>query len=224
MDRESTRRLDKPADVFDREAEWADLATFVASPLPGLRIAVVYGRRRQGKSYLLRRLADAVGGLYHLATEQAEQVSLRRFGDSLAAWAGLPAGSFGFGDWERALRTTTEVLTTHDRPGPPAAAPHLVRVGDLGHGRPAVRDQGAARPGRAGPARPAVRLPGCAGVLADRNPGGGLRAQRHRRRHARLPGTRARPMDSRRSRTARGLAGAERAAPVHAAFRRGPTC
>jgi hypothetical protein len=46
-----------------------------------LRIAVVYGRRRQGKSYLLRRLTGAVGGLYHLATEQAEPVSLRRFGD-----------------------------------------------------------------------------------------------------------------------------------------------
>jgi hypothetical protein len=80
------------------------------SPLPGLRIAVVYGRRRQGKSYLLRRLADAVGGLYHLATEQAEPVSLRRFGDSLADWAGLSAGSFGFSEWERALRTAMELL------------------------------------------------------------------------------------------------------------------
>jgi uncharacterized protein len=50
--------LDKPADVFDRDAEWADLADFVLSPMPGLRIAVVYGRRRQGKSYLLRRLTD----------------------------------------------------------------------------------------------------------------------------------------------------------------------
>ena len=107
--------LDKPADVFDRDAEWADLADFVLSPLPGLRIAVVYGRRRQGKSYLLRRLADGVGGMYHLATEQAEAVSLRRFGDSLAAWAGLPVGSFGFGDWERALRTATEVLARPTR-------------------------------------------------------------------------------------------------------------
>ncbi|HEX9625031.1 MAG TPA: ATP-binding protein [Streptosporangiaceae bacterium] len=103
--------LGKPADVFDRDAEWADLADFLLSPSPGLRIAVVYGRRRQGKSYLLRRLADAVGGLYHLATEQAELVSLRRFGDSLANWARLPAGSFGFGDWEPALRTAAEVLT-----------------------------------------------------------------------------------------------------------------
>ena len=102
--------LSKPTDVFDRDTEWADLADFVLSALPGLRIAVVYGRRRQGKSYLLRRLADAVGGLYHLATEQAESISLRRFGDSAAEWAGLPAGSFGFGDWEGALRTAAELL------------------------------------------------------------------------------------------------------------------
>jgi uncharacterized protein len=118
--------LDKPADVFDREAEWADLADFVLSPLPGLRIAVVYGRRRQGKSYLLRRLTDAVGGLYHLATEQAEPVSRRRFGDSLAAWAGLSAGSFGFADWERALRTAAEVLAARSRTGGSPRAPALL--------------------------------------------------------------------------------------------------
>lgn len=103
--------MDKPADIFDRDEEWADLVDFAASPLPGLRIAVVYGRRRQGKSYLLRRLADAAGGFYHLATEQAELVSLRRFGDSLAAWAGLSAGAFGFRGWEQALRTAMEVMT-----------------------------------------------------------------------------------------------------------------
>ncbi len=118
--------LDKPTDVFDRDAEWADLADFALSPLPGLRIAVVYGRRRQGKSYLLRRLADAVGGLYHLATEQAEPVSLRRFGDSLAAWAGLSAGAFGFGGWEQALRTAAEVIAAPSRPQADHAAPGLL--------------------------------------------------------------------------------------------------
>ena len=100
----------KPADVFDRDEEWADLADFAGSRLPGLRIAVVYGRRRQGKSYLLRRLADDAGGLYHLATEQAEPISLRRFGDSLASWTGLSAGAFGFGGWEQALETALEVM------------------------------------------------------------------------------------------------------------------
>ncbi len=117
---------DKPADVFDRNSEWADLADFALSRLPGLRIAVVYGRRRQGKSYLLRRLADAVGGLYHLATEQAELVSLRRFGDSLAAWAGLPAGAFGFGGWEQALRTAAEVLTARSGPRVAGREPALL--------------------------------------------------------------------------------------------------
>jgi uncharacterized protein len=118
--------LDKPADVFDRDAEWADLADFALSPLPGLRIAVVYGRRRQGKSYLLRRLTGAVGGLYHLATEQAEPVSLRRFGDSLAAWAGLSAGAFGFGGWEQALRTAVEVMTGSSRSPAARNAPPLL--------------------------------------------------------------------------------------------------
>jgi hypothetical protein len=98
----------------------------VSSPLPGLRIAVVYGRRRQGKSYLLRRLVDAAGGLYHLATEQAELVSLRRFGDSLASWARLPAGSFGFEDWERALRTSAQVLTARPGSAATAAGPALL--------------------------------------------------------------------------------------------------
>src|ERR1700677_405239 len=115
--------LHKPVDVFDRDVEWADLADFVLSPLPGLRIAVVYGRRRQGKSYLLRRLTDAVGGLYHLATEQAEPVSLRRFGDSPAAWARLSAGAFGFGGWEQALRTATELMSDSS---PEQAPPLLV--------------------------------------------------------------------------------------------------
>jgi hypothetical protein len=118
---------DKPADVFGRDAEWADLADFAVSPLPGLRIAVVYGRRRQGKSYLLRRLTEAVGGLYHLATEQAEPVSLRRFGDSLATWAGLSAGAFGFGGWEQALHTATEVMAAPSRSrASPSPSPLLV--------------------------------------------------------------------------------------------------
>jgi uncharacterized protein len=110
--------LDKPTDIFDRDEEWADLADFTVSSLPGLRIAVVYGRRRQGKSYLLRRLTDAVGGLYHLATEQAEPISLHRFGDSLASWAGLTAGAFGFGGWEQALLTAVEVMGTVPRSRP----------------------------------------------------------------------------------------------------------
>lgn len=103
--------LSKPEDVFDRDAEWADLAEFTDSRLPGLRIAVVYGRRRQGKSYLLRRLAAASGGLYHLATEQTEAISIRRFADALAGWLGMPRGGLGFDGWEAAITSAASLMT-----------------------------------------------------------------------------------------------------------------
>lgn len=48
-------------------------------------------------------MTEANGGLYHLATEQTEAISVRRFGDSLAAWLGLPAAAMGFDGWEGAL-------------------------------------------------------------------------------------------------------------------------
>ncbi|NUT37934.1 MAG: AAA family ATPase [Hamadaea sp.] len=99
----------KPTDVFDRETEWAELTEFALADLPGLRIAVVFGRRRQGKSYLLRRLAEASGGLYFLATEQAETISLRRFGDTLATAVDLPS-ALRFDAWETALETAVDLL------------------------------------------------------------------------------------------------------------------
>ncbi len=102
--------LAKPADVFDREEEWSDLEGFASSQLAGLRIAVVYGRRRHGKSYLLRRLAEASHGLYHLATEQTETISLRRFADALCAFQKLPEGSLSFDGWEAALNAAAGLM------------------------------------------------------------------------------------------------------------------
>src|SRR5262249_26070240 len=116
--------LPKPVDVFDRDAEWADVVGFTGSGLPGLRIAVVYGRRRQGKSYLLRRLAGATGGLYHLATEQTEVISLRRFAESVTGWLGLPVGGLAFDSWEAALTSATGLMA--GRAGTAGTAPLLV--------------------------------------------------------------------------------------------------
>ena len=108
---------EKPADVFDRDGEWADLVEFAGSDLPGLRIGIVYGRRRQGKSYLLRRLAEASGGLYYLATEQTEAVSLRRFADSVAEWQGLPPAALAFGGWEAALTGAAGLMANRVQAG-----------------------------------------------------------------------------------------------------------
>jgi uncharacterized protein len=113
--------LQKPEDVFDRDDEWADLAEFAGSSVRGLRLAIVYGRRRQGKSYLLRRLAEANGGIYHLATEQTEAISLSRFAGSLTSWLGTPAEGFTFNDWEAALRSAVGLMIERDKvhAGPP---------------------------------------------------------------------------------------------------------
>ena len=93
--------LVKPAHLFDREAEWHGLASFVADPRPGATLGVVSGRRRQGKSYLLQALATATGGIYFPALELTEAVSLRLFADELIRFTGSPVPAFR--DWLDAI-------------------------------------------------------------------------------------------------------------------------
>lgn len=97
--------VERPADLYDRTLEWADLVSFSSSKVPGLRVAVVSGRRRMGKSFLLRRLTDGVGGFYHQAQEVGRAQALARFGADVAQRMGLPSGTLRFEDWETALRT-----------------------------------------------------------------------------------------------------------------------
>lgn len=98
----------RPTDLFDREREWADLETFVASDAPGVRIGIVFGRRRTGKSFLLRRLVAAFGGLYRMALEEEPLPALQRFADGVADGMGLGPGSLRFTDWEQALRAAID--------------------------------------------------------------------------------------------------------------------
>ncbi len=91
----------RPSDLFDREQAWADLSTFVSDPAPGLRLGVVYGRRRQGKSFLLRRLAAATGGFYYQALEHEPAQALVDLGERVGAH--LDVGRLAFVTWEEAL-------------------------------------------------------------------------------------------------------------------------
>jgi AAA+ ATPase superfamily predicted ATPase len=95
----------RPADLFDRDFEWRDLDDFVRSPARGLRVGVLYGRRRLGKSFLLRRLARAHDGLYHMALEEEPGPALRRFADAIGARRGLAPGQLAVRDWRQALQT-----------------------------------------------------------------------------------------------------------------------
>lgn len=100
----------RPPGLFDRAAEWDDLAAFAAPGGPdSLRLGVLYGRRRQGKSEILHQLCDATGGMYTLALEQhSRPLALQRFADALAEWTGLPAG-FRFPSWESALEAVVKL-------------------------------------------------------------------------------------------------------------------
>lgn len=95
--------LARPGDVFDRVLEWEDLAKFATAGGDGLRVAVVHGRRRQGKSYLLRRLAAATGGFYHQALEEEAIPALEHLGDALGGWLGVPGGRLAFAGWPDAV-------------------------------------------------------------------------------------------------------------------------
>ncbi len=92
----------KPSTIFGRDQEWSDLERFVAQQADGPQIGIVYGRRRQGKSYLLRAIAAEHRGLYHQALEEEREPSLARIGGVVAADAGI-GGAVGYPDWHVAF-------------------------------------------------------------------------------------------------------------------------
>ncbi len=99
----------KPHNVYNRDIEWADLTGFVTAPGPLLRLGIMYGRRRFGKSHLLRGLVESVGGIYHLALQEERRTALDRFAASLGHHhPGTPP--IRFDDWSAALSYTLNML------------------------------------------------------------------------------------------------------------------
>ena len=90
--------ISKPAWIFDRDREWAALTAHVGSALPAPTLGLVTGRRRQGKTFLLAGLAQAADGFYFGADEATGAESLRRFGDALAQFSGVPVQFSGWDD------------------------------------------------------------------------------------------------------------------------------
>ncbi|WP_262057840.1 AAA family ATPase [Streptomyces sp. STR69] len=105
----------KPERVVRRDREWATLAEFAARTGDTLRIAVVSGRRRHGKSFLLQALTEAMGGLYITAVqEDGAHAAKARFAQAIAVHSGLPVGALRLDDWDELLRTAFRAT---DRPG-----------------------------------------------------------------------------------------------------------
>lgn len=94
--------LDKPADMFDRDVEWMALAAFASDMRPGATLGVVSGRRRQGKTFLLRALCEATRGFYFAADEATDGESLHQLGAALGAHLKLSSG-LRLRDWHEAM-------------------------------------------------------------------------------------------------------------------------
>jgi AAA+ ATPase superfamily predicted ATPase len=100
--------LEKPERVFNRDREWDGLTRFATSESPDVRLGIVSGRRRQGKTFLLDALADAVGGFFFTATDATEIEALEGFGEAVASYAG--GGRYAFRDWGEALERLFAVV------------------------------------------------------------------------------------------------------------------
>lgn len=94
--------MQKPDDMFDRDFEWLQIVSFASDPRPGATLGVVSGRRRQGKTFLLRALCQATGGFYLAAEEATDGESLRRVGAALGVHLGTPA-PLEFRDWREVM-------------------------------------------------------------------------------------------------------------------------
>ncbi len=101
----------KPERLVDRDTDWALLHGFVTDPAQDLRIAIVSGRRRNGKSFLLDALVESAGGLYVTAVQEEGRVlALIRFTATIAAYAKIPVDALRLTDWEQAFATALDVI------------------------------------------------------------------------------------------------------------------
>lgn len=114
--------LRKPDEIHDRESEWEHLSAFASDPRDGAMLGLVYGRRRQGKSFLLHALAEATGGFLHTALEQDAAYALRSLGEDLGRHLGAP-GPVALPSWERAIEALLEL--------PSSSGPNLVVLDEL---------------------------------------------------------------------------------------------
>lgn len=96
--------LVKPERMVDRDLEWSILDRFAGS---GRRLAIVYGPRRVGKSFLLDAFCKAANGRRYQAITGVAATQLADFGRELGEWLG--AGTLSIDGWADALDRLTRV-------------------------------------------------------------------------------------------------------------------
>ncbi|MCP2327172.1 hypothetical protein HDA40_005679 [Hamadaea flava] len=106
--------LEKPDYLHGRDREWATLSAFATDPAMGARLALVYGRRRQGKTMLLEALARAGGGFVFTGLPLTARQNLVRLSRAYAAFTGEVATAFA--DWEQAVDALMRLGERSDQP------------------------------------------------------------------------------------------------------------
>jgi len=133
--------LAKPQQLIDRDLEWAALGRFVERRQ---RLAVVYGPRRIGKSFMLDALCAAVGGRRYQAITGVAATQLADFGRELGSWLG--AGTLRLEGWadafERLSRLQAPLVAIDELPYLTECSPELSgilqRYVDDGAGPPLI--------------------------------------------------------------------------------------
>jgi hypothetical protein len=95
-------RIAKPERIFGRDRDWHALVSYAENQQPEATLGVVSGRRRQGKTYLLTALAEAMGGFYFEAEEATGAEALRLLGRAIGEFSDAP-GDLRLNDWDDAL-------------------------------------------------------------------------------------------------------------------------
>jgi AAA+ ATPase superfamily predicted ATPase len=86
---------------MDPNVARSHIESFLDSGVDKPTLALVYGRRRIGKSTLLERVTADRGGFYWEATRGESAIHLARLGEALGEYAGV--GRLSFENWEEAI-------------------------------------------------------------------------------------------------------------------------
>ncbi|MDI1459934.1 ATP-binding protein [Catellatospora sp. KI3] len=107
--------LDKPAELLARDREWRALADFALNPALGASLGLVYGRRRQGKTFMLELLSLAAGGFMFTASQLYGQENLRALSEAYRAYTGTE-DPVRFATWQEAIDALLRLGERDGRP------------------------------------------------------------------------------------------------------------
>lgn len=109
-------QLPKPSTLHDRDAEWRALMSFVGHTDPGATLGLLYGRRRQGKTYLLAQLVQALGGFMFTGIQQSGIQNLRDLSRAYHEFVDRPGAEFA--DWRAAVDALLRLGEEREAPVP----------------------------------------------------------------------------------------------------------